>query len=70
VGAMFGAPVRTVAGAATGLPLPHDAELALEGWVRPDNTRPEGPFGEWTGYYSGSPDPILTIDVEKVYHPR
>ena len=68
VGAMFGTPVRTVAGLATGLPLPHDAELAVEGWVRPDNTRPEGPFGEWTGYYSGSRDPILTIDVEKVYH--
>ena len=67
VGAMMGAPVRTVAGAVTGLPLPWDAELAIEGWVRPDFRRPEGPFGEWTGYYSGSREPILTIDVEKVY---
>ncbi|MDN3351222.1 UbiD family decarboxylase [Actinomadura sp. DC4] len=68
VGAMMGAPVRTIAGQVTGLPLPHDAELALEGWVRPDDVRPEGPFGEWTGYYSGSREPILTIDVERVYH--
>ncbi|HEY0499182.1 MAG TPA: UbiD family decarboxylase [Kutzneria sp.] len=68
VGAMFGTPVRTIAGQVTGLPLPHDAEIAVEGWVRPDNKRPEGPFGEWTGYYSGSRDPILTIDVEKVYY--
>jgi 4-hydroxy-3-polyprenylbenzoate decarboxylase len=68
VGAMMGAPVRTVEGRATGLPLPYDSELALEGWVTPDNVRPEGPFGEWTGYYSGSREPILTIDVEKVYH--
>ncbi|HZE33742.1 MAG TPA: UbiD family decarboxylase [Actinoallomurus sp.] len=68
VGAMMGAPVRTVAGQVTGLPLPHDSELALEGWVTPDNRRPEGPFGEWTGYYSGSREPILTIDVERVYH--
>jgi UbiD family decarboxylase len=68
VGAMLGTPVRTIAGLATGLPLPHDAEIAIEGWVRPDDKRPEGPFGEWTGYYSGSRDPILTIDIEKVYY--
>lgn len=68
VGAMLGAPVRTLAGQVTGLPLPHDAEIAVEGWVRPDDVRPEGPFGEWTGYYSGSREPILTIDVERVYH--
>jgi UbiD family decarboxylase len=68
VGAMMGAPVRTLAGQVTGLPLPHDSELALEGWVTPSNVRPEGPFGEWTGYYSGSREPILTIDVERVYH--
>jgi UbiD family decarboxylase len=68
VGAMLGAPVKTVPGQVTGLPLPHDAEIAVEGWVYPDRTRPEGPFGEWTGYYSGSKDPILTIEVERVYH--
>ncbi|TDQ01513.1 UbiD family decarboxylase [Labedaea rhizosphaerae] len=68
VGAMLGSPVRVVAGEVTGLPLPFDAEIALEGWVRPGDTRPEGPFGEWTGYYSGSRDPIITIDVERVYH--
>ncbi|WP_326836145.1 UbiD family decarboxylase [Amycolatopsis rhabdoformis] len=68
VGAMTGSPVRTIAGLATGLPLPHDAEIAIEGWVRPADTRPEGPFGEWTGYYSGSQDPILAIDIEKVYY--
>ena len=68
VGAMFGEPVSVVPGRATGLPLPWDGELAVEGWVRPEHTRPEGPFGEWTGYYSGSREPILTIDIETVYH--
>jgi UbiD family decarboxylase len=68
VGAMLGAPVRTVAGLVTGLPLPWDAEVAIEGWVRPENVRPEGPFGEWTGYYSGSREPVITIDIEKLYH--
>jgi UbiD family decarboxylase len=68
VGAMLGAPVHTVPGQVTGLPLPCDSEIAVEGWVYPDRTRPEGPFGEWTGYYSGSKDPILTIEIERVYH--
>lgn len=68
VGAMLGEPVRTVAGQVTGLPLPHDAEIAIEGWVRPGEVRPEGPFGEWTGYYSGSQEPILNVDIERVYY--
>jgi UbiD family decarboxylase len=68
VGAMLGAPVPTVAGKVTGLPLPAYGEIALEGWVYPDRKRPEGPFGEWTGYYSGSREPILTIDVQRIYH--
>jgi UbiD family decarboxylase len=68
VGAMLGAPVHTIDGQVTGLPLPWDAEIAVEGWVTPDNKRPEGPFGEWTGYYSGSREPILNIDIERLYH--
>ncbi|MEZ5886054.1 MAG: UbiD family decarboxylase [Paracoccaceae bacterium] len=24
----------------------------LEGWVHPDETAPEGPFGDHTGYYN------------------
>jgi UbiD family decarboxylase len=68
VGAMLGAPVRVVPGEVTGLPLPFDAEVAIEGWVRPDNVRSEGPFGEWTGYYSGGEHPCVTIDIERVYH--
>jgi UbiD family decarboxylase len=40
----------------------------LEGFCYPENERPEGPFGEWTGYY-GSPEqagPI--IDIKAIYH--
>ena len=28
----------------------------------------KGPFGEWTGYYSGGTEPVLTMDIERVYH--
>jgi UbiD family decarboxylase len=40
----------------------------VEGWLHPGEKRPEGPFGEWTGYYSGGIEPVLTMKVERVYH--
>jgi UbiD family decarboxylase len=66
-GAMRGAPVEVIAGEVTGLPIPAGAEIAVEGWLTPDQTRPEGPFGEWTGYYSGGQAPVLTMTVERLY---
>jgi phenylphosphate carboxylase beta subunit len=38
----------------TGLKLPAHAEIILEGFVDPNDLREEGPFGEYTGYYSGA----------------
>ncbi|NLU72707.1 UbiD family decarboxylase [Streptomyces sp. HNM0575] len=67
-GAVLGRPVEVVRGEATGLPLPARAELAVEGWLYPERREQEGPFGEWTGYYSGSTEPVLTMDIERVYH--
>lgn len=67
-GAVIGRPVDVVRGEITGLPIPATAEIVVEGWLYPDRTRPEGPFGEWTGYYSGGIDPVLTMDIERVYH--
>ena len=34
------------------LEVPAQAEIVLEGWVDPRERRPEGPFGDHTGYYS------------------
>jgi 4-hydroxy-3-polyprenylbenzoate decarboxylase len=34
------------------LEVPATAEIVLEGYVNPDETRLEGPFGDHTGYYS------------------
>jgi UbiD family decarboxylase len=66
-GAMIGQPVEIVRGEVTGLPMPATAEIVLEGWLSPGRVLPEGPFGEWTGYYSGSLRPVPTLDVERVY---
>lgn len=60
--------VPVVLGPDTGLPIPAASEMAMEGWLTPDNVRDEGPFGEWTGYYSGSARPILTMDVSRLFH--
>jgi len=34
------------------LEVPAEAEIVLEGYVLPDESRPEGPFGDHTGYYT------------------
>ena len=67
-GAMVGQKIEVVRGEVTGLPMPAGAEIVVEGWLRPDRMMQEGPFGEWTGYYSGSLRPVPLIDVERVYY--
>ena len=65
VGAVRGAPVDVIEGPVTGLPIPANAEIVVEGYASLDDMRPEGPFGEWTGYYgSGSrKEPVLKVEA-------
>jgi UbiD family decarboxylase len=67
-GAVKRQPLDVVAGPLTGLPIPADAEIAIEGFVPPDDVREEGPFGEWTGYYASGERPQPIINVQAVYH--
>jgi UbiD family decarboxylase len=66
-GAMVGERLSVVRGEVTGLPMPAAAEIVVEGWIHPERVLREGPFGEWTGYYSGSRLPVPTIDIERLY---
>jgi UbiD family decarboxylase len=66
-GAMVGERMRVIRGQVTGLPIPAAAEIVVEGWIRPERMLHEGPFGEWTGYYSGSLRPVPTLDIERLY---
>lgn len=50
-GGLLGSPVETVACRTVDLEVPASAEIVLEGTVDPDETTPEGPFGEVTGTY-------------------
>ena len=64
MGAALGSPVDVTLSHNTGLPIPADAELVLEGFVHPGTTEVEGPFGEATGYYAGGAHhaPVLRVD--------
>jgi len=73
VGALRGEPAEVFTSDLTGLPLPASAEIILEGEIGTDPSElvDEGPFGEYTGYYSGNagvdfPKPALR--VKRVYH--
>lgn len=66
-GAMVGERLHVVRGEVTGLPMPANAEIVVEGWLRPDRMMTEGPFGEWTGYYSGSLRPVPVVEIERLY---
>jgi 4-hydroxy-3-polyprenylbenzoate decarboxylase len=52
-GAIRGEPIEVVKGETIDLPVPAGAEIVVEGEVDAETTKPEGPFGEYTGYYSG-----------------
>ncbi|KXA96224.1 hypothetical protein AKJ39_04900 [candidate division MSBL1 archaeon SCGC-AAA259J03] len=52
-GGLLGEPVNVVRGVTTGLPVPAESEIVVEGEFLPDKTVEEGPFGEWPGYYGG-----------------
>ena len=68
VGAVRGEPQRVIRGPVTGLPIPADAEIVVEGYATADELLPEGPFGEWTGYYGSDMRPEPVLHVEALYH--
>ncbi|HKN96744.1 MAG TPA: UbiD family decarboxylase [Pseudonocardiaceae bacterium] len=63
-----GAPVEVVESELHGLPMPATAELVLEGELHPGEVAPEGPFGEFTGYYAGGRSEQPVVRVRRVYH--
>ena len=62
--------MEVVKGQLTGLPIPAPAEIVLEGEIDPSQLKNEGPFGEYTGYYTEElikPIPKPALDVQRVY---
>jgi UbiD family decarboxylase len=67
-GAIKSAPIEIYPGPLTGLPLPAHAEIVFEGELPPQATLPEGPFGEFTGYYASEARPAPVMEVRAIYH--
>ncbi|MBI4522197.1 MAG: UbiD family decarboxylase [Deltaproteobacteria bacterium] len=63
-------PIQVTRGVATDLPIPATAEIVLEGELVPPGgeTRPEGPFGEWDGYYAGGVRQLPAFRVKGILH--
>jgi vanillate/4-hydroxybenzoate decarboxylase subunit C len=62
-GALRGAPAPIAAAPLTGLPVPWGSEVVIEGVIEGRKREIEGPFGEFTGHYSGGRNmPVIRID--------
>ena len=61
--------VELVKGKTVDLLIPAQAEIVLEGYVVPGEERPEGPFGDHTGYYSMA-DSYPVFHVSCITHRR
>ncbi len=65
IGGLMGEPLVVVPSEVDpALRVPARAELALEGFIRPDRLVEEGPFGEFAGYVMGkNPRPVFDVRV-------
>lgn len=68
MGGIRGKAVELVKAPITGLPIPANAEIVIEGYVSPGKVAPEGPFGEWMGYYGSDVRDEPVMDIEAIYH--
>ncbi len=70
MGQIRGAPVEVVREETTGLPIPATSEIVIAGEIPPPDVQSEeeGPFGEWTGYFTLGSRPEPVIRVKALYH--
>ncbi len=62
-GGLTGRPVELCDAETVSLPIPAQAEIVIEGILEPGEMMPEGPLGEFTGYYGNprSPQPVIRV---------
>ena len=69
-GGVRGEAIEVVRGRHTGLPFPATAEIAIEGWIDPEERHPEGPYGEFHGYfYKGVWDARYDQNMSPPFYP-
>jgi UbiD family decarboxylase len=67
-GAIKGEAVEVYSGPKTGLPIPVHSEIVLEGMLPCGLLLPEGPFGEFTGYYASEARPSPVMEVSAIHY--
>ncbi len=67
-GGIKGQAIPVVRGTTTDLLLPANAELVIEGIIRPNSVMPEGPFGEFPGYYGRPEAGCPLVDISAVHY--
>ena len=67
-GGIKGEPIPVVRGKTTDLLIPANAELVIEGVIRPNSVKAEGPFGEFPGYYGRPEAGCPLVDVTAVHY--
>ncbi|MBW2056662.1 MAG: UbiD family decarboxylase [Deltaproteobacteria bacterium] len=65
-GGLNGAPIELVRCETSDLLVPANAEIVIEGEVPLDQTAPDGPFGEYPGYRSGTMAEGLALRVKAI----
>ncbi|MFC5135913.1 MULTISPECIES: UbiD family decarboxylase [Haloferacaceae] len=65
-GGLKGAPIDLVPCETNDLLVPADAELVIEGEIRPDVRRDEGPFGDYFGYMHGPRRSMPALEVTAI----
>ena len=75
MGGLMGEPLEVVPGDTVDLPVPAFAEIAIEGYLDPENEISDGPFSEYTGFYGPAKDPVglmqitaITMRSDAIYH--
>ena len=66
-GGQRGRAIEVIPSELHGLPMPAYSEIVLEGEILPDETREEGPFGEFMGYYASEASILPVVKIRRVY---
>jgi 4-hydroxy-3-polyprenylbenzoate decarboxylase len=67
-GGIKGEPIPVVRGTTVDLPIPANAELVIEGIIRPNSVKAEGPFGEFPGYYGRPEAGCPLVEITAVHY--
>jgi 4-hydroxy-3-polyprenylbenzoate decarboxylase len=67
-GGIMGRPIELTQAEFVKLPIPAHAEFVVEGVLRQGDVLPEGPLGEFTGYYGRERSPQPVMEIKAIHH--